>query len=363
MKAKSSVSGRIVALGVGLALGSWLVPAAAQKVVKIGLSAPLSGQIMGYGIDIEAGVKLAIEEANAAGIKLGGEPVRFELVSQDDGADATQAVAVARRLVDQKVAGVVGSMTSGASIAAAKVYGEAGIPQVSPSATNSAYTRQGYKTTFRVIGEDSQVGAVMARYMVGKMGVKSVAVVCNGTPWGHGIAEVVAKTVPAVGGTVSLREEATEAASDFKSILAAAREKNAQGIFLGAWGNQVAPLKKQMMESGMKAPLFGSSLASARFVDFAGKEVAEGIISADPGQPLEKMPGGPDFGKKFWPKYGTVVMYAPYAYDAANVLIRAMRAADSADPVKYLPAIDRAFGNARTITENPKFRVYEAVKN
>ncbi|MEO7939865.1 MAG: ABC transporter substrate-binding protein, partial [Burkholderiaceae bacterium] len=99
-----------LALGLSLALGTLSLPAAAQKVVKIGVAGPYTGGAAAYGKDFESAVKLAIDEANAANIKLGGEAVRFQLVSEDDAGDPKQAVSVAQRLADMHVAGVVGHL-------------------------------------------------------------------------------------------------------------------------------------------------------------------------------------------------------------------------------------------------------------
>lgn len=329
------------ALGLGLALAGVCSPALAQKVVKIGVVGPYTGGAASYGKDFESAVKLAVEDANAAGIKLGGEAVRFELVSEDDAGDPKQAVSVATRLVDLRVAGIVGHLQSGATIPASKVYSDAGIPQVAPAATNPTLTRQGYKTAFRVIGDDQQVGAAMAGYIVTKLGFKSVAVIDDRTAFGQGLADVVAKTIPTLGGKVDAREFTTDKASDFKAILTAIKAKNVQAVFYGGLNAQAGPLRRQMLDLGIAAPLFGSSISSDEFISFAGKEAAEGTISADSGQAIENMPGGPDFVKKFSAKFGPVVMYAPYGYDATNVLINAMKAADSADPKKYLGEISK----------------------
>jgi branched-chain amino acid transport system substrate-binding protein len=322
-----------------MAACAFSLPAAAEKVVKIGVSGPYSGSIAHYGKDFENAVRLAIDDANAAGIKLGGEAARFEMVSEDDQADPKQAVAVANRLIDAGVAGVVGHLTSGATIPSSKVYHSAGIPQVAPAATNPTLTRQGFNTVFRVIGDDQQVGAAVSQYMVGKLGLKTVAVIDDRTAFGQGLADVVAATVTKLGGRVAAREYTNDKASDFRSILTSIKSKNVQAIFYGGVDAQAGPLKKQMQEAGMKMPLFGSSISSDQFATLAGKEAAEGTYSGDSGQAIENMPGGPDFTKKFNAKFGKIVMYAPYGYDAANVLINAMKAANSADPKKYLPEI------------------------
>ena len=117
--------------------------AQAQEVVKIGHVGPTSGAIAHLGKDNENGARLAIEELNAKGVKIGGKAVKFELVAEDDAADPKQATAAAQKLVDSKVNGVVGHLNSGTTIPASKLYSDAGIPQISPSSTNPKYTRHG----------------------------------------------------------------------------------------------------------------------------------------------------------------------------------------------------------------------------
>jgi branched-chain amino acid transport system substrate-binding protein len=137
-----------------------------EAVVKIGHVGPISGAIGHLGKDNENGARLAVEELNAKGISIGGKKVKFELVAEDDAADPKQGTAVAQKLVDQKVSGVVGHLNSGTSIPASKIYSDAGIPQITPSSTNPKLTRQGFKTTFRVVADDVHLGGTLGRYAV-----------------------------------------------------------------------------------------------------------------------------------------------------------------------------------------------------
>lgn len=326
-----------------LGLMATLLPsnAAAQKVVKIGVAGPYSGPVAAYGRDFESAVRMAVDEANASGIRLNGQAIRFELVSQDDAADPKQAVQVANLLVDQGVVGVVGHLTSGTSVPAARIYRDAEIPQIAPAATSPTLTRQGYKTAFRVIGDDQQVGSAVARYIVATLGLKSVAVIDDRTSFGQGLADVVAKAVPNLGGSISAREFTTDKASDFRAVLTIIKSKKVDAVFFGGVNAQAAPLRRQMRELGITAPLFGSSIASGEFLSIAGMDAAEGTFSADSGQPLEKMAGAASFVERFGKKYGKVLMYAPYGYDAANVLIGAMKAADSSDPKVFLASVQK----------------------
>src|SRR5687768_17245717 len=145
--------------------------------VKIGSASPLTGPQAHIGIDIRNGVQLAIEDANAQNIEIGGKKVKFEMVAEDDEANPTKATTVAQKLVDAKVAAVVGHFNSGASIPASKIYSDANIPQISPSSTNPKYTLQGFKTAFRVVAHDDQQGPVLGRFALDNLKVKSVAVI------------------------------------------------------------------------------------------------------------------------------------------------------------------------------------------
>lgn len=137
-------------------------PTADTLIVKIGHVAPTSGPIAHLGKDNEFGAKMAIEDLNAKGLKIGDKVAKFELIAEDDAGDPKQGTAVAQKLVDEKVNGIVGHLNSGTTIPASKIYSDAGIPQISPSATNPKYTRQGFKTTFRVVADDTQLGGTLA---------------------------------------------------------------------------------------------------------------------------------------------------------------------------------------------------------
>ena len=173
-------------------------PAAPQVMtVKIGSASPLTGPQAHIGVDIRNGVQLAIEDANAANIEIGGKKVKFEMVAEDDEANPTKATTVAQKLVDAKVAAVVGHFNSGASIPASKIYSDAGIPQISPSSTNPKYTQQGFKTTFRVVAHDDQQGPTLARFAANTLKAKRVAVIDDSTAYGQGLADAFENTIKA----------------------------------------------------------------------------------------------------------------------------------------------------------------------
>ena len=167
------ILGGLVTAGMGLAR--------ADEVVKIGHVAPLTGANAEWGKDTENGARLAVEEINAKGLVIDGHKVTLELDAQDDASDPRQGTQVAQKLVDDHVAAVVGHMNSGTTIPASKIYSDAGIVEVSPSATNPVYTQQGFKTAYRVVATDAQQGPALANYAQKDLKAKTVAIVDDAT--------------------------------------------------------------------------------------------------------------------------------------------------------------------------------------
>ncbi|MBR8168038.1 branched-chain amino acid ABC transporter substrate-binding protein [Burkholderia cenocepacia] len=327
-------------VAVSLVSGALLVSQAmAADTVKIGVAGPLTGGLAQQGKDVENGARLAVDQLNASGFKIKGAPVHFEIDSEDDRADPKTAVTVAQKLVDGGAVGVVGHLTSGTSLPASKVYSNAGIPEISPSATNPMLTRQGFATSFRVIGDDSDVGRVIAQYMAKTKGYKRVAVIDDRTAYGQGIADIVVENLKKNGVDVVDREYVTPNTLDFRSVLTAVKGATPQAVFYGGTDAQAAPLRKQMTGLSMSIPLVGSSIETENFIKLAGPG-AEGTVSAESGQPLDTMAGGKKFIEEF-KKYGPVVLYAPYGYDAVMALAHAMQLANSTNPKDFLPAMKK----------------------
>jgi len=325
---------KLLATGL-LAAAAW--SANALEVVKIGCVAPLTGPQAHLGKDIENGARLAVDEINAGNPTLGGVPVRFELLAEDDQADPKTATVVAQKLVDSGAKGVVGHLNSGASIPASRIYSAGNIAQVSPASTAVAYTHQGFKTTYRVMANDAQQGKALGGYAL-RLG-KRVAVVDDRTAYGQGLIDEVVKAVKAAGGEVVGREFTTDKSTDFTAILTSLKTKHPDVLVFGGMDPQAAPMARQMRTLGIKAAFMGGDgMQSAEFIKLAGP-AAEGVLGSSPGLPIEKMPGGGDFLQRFNSRFGKVQIYAPFAHGATQVLIQAMLKADSAEADKYLPKL------------------------
>lgn len=312
---------------------------AANWVVKIGHSAPMTGPQAHLGKDNENGVRLAIDELNANPPTIAGKPVKFELLSEDDQADPRQATTVAQKFLDEKVNAVIGHLNSGTTIPSSTLYASAGIPQISPSATNVKYTQQGFKTAFRVMANDAQQGSVLGQYAVNEMKAKNIAIIDDRTAYGQGLADEFEKSAKAAGANIVGHEFTSDKATDFTAILTKIKGLNADLLFFGGMDAQGAPMIKQMRTLGVSLPLLGGDgIHTAEFMSLAG-EAGEGVTASLPGVPLQSMPGGPAFAQKFEGKYGKIQLYAPYCYDAVMVLADAMKKANSIDSKVYLPAL------------------------
>jgi branched-chain amino acid transport system substrate-binding protein len=340
--------------------------ALAQEVVKIGHVAPISGAIAHLGKDNENGARLAIEELNAKGVSIGGKKVKFELLAEDDAADPKQGAAAAQKLADQKVSGVVGHLNSGTSIPASKIYSDAGIPQISPSATNPKYTRQGFKTTFRVVADDVHLGGTLGRYAVQKLNAKTIAVVDDRTAYGQGVADEFEKAAKAAGATIVGREFTTDKATDFTAILTTIKGKKPDVIFFGGMDAVAGPMIKQMKALGLNAKFMGGDgICTGELFKLSGDTIADNqVYCAEAGGvegPQEKVLA--DFKAKFKKRFNAdVQIYAPYVYDAVNVMVAAMVKANSSDPAKYLPVLAKT-SDYKGVTGNIGFDDKGDVKN
>ena len=355
---------KLTAVATLAAIGSLAM--AQDQVVTIGHVGPVSGAIAHLGKDTEWGARLAIEELNAKGVSINGKKIKFELVAEDDAADPKQGTAAAQKLVDAKVSGVIGHLNSGTTIPASKIYSDAGIPQISPSSTNPKYTRQGYKTAFRVVADDVHLGGTLGRYAVNELKGKSIAVIDDRTAYGQGVAEEFEKAVKAAGGNLVGHEFTTDKATDFMPILTTLKGKKPDIIFFGGMDAVGGPMMKQMKSLGIKAKFMGGDgICTNEMIKLAGDAMADGqVVCAEAGGvdgALKK--GMDDFGAKFKKRFNDdVKLYSPYVYDAVFVMVDAMQRAKSTEPAKYLPELAKTTGY-KGVTGTISFDAKGDIKN
>lgn len=311
-------------------------PAAPAGVtVTIAHAGPLTGSIAHLGKDDENGVALAVAQANDRKLTLDGKPVTFKMMSEDDQADPKTGTTVAQKLVDAKVAAVVGHLNSGVTIPASEIYNKAGIPMISGSATNPTLTERGLKGVFRTVGRDDQQGPAIAAYIAGELKAKKVAIIDDKTAYGEGLANEVEKYLKGKKVAIVGRERTTDKETDFKAILTKIKARNPDVVFHGGMDATGGPMLKQARELGIKSAFsFGDGACTNEMAKLAGT-AAEGLICSQAGLPAEA--ASAEFKTAFNAKFGEIKQYAPYFYDATLAVIEAMKKANSADPAKFMP--------------------------
>jgi len=341
------------------------VASAQEQVVKIGHVAPVSGAQAHYGKDNENGARMAIEELNAQGVTIGGKKIKFELQAEDDAADPKQGTAAAQKLCDSKVAGVVGHLNSGTTIPASKVYNDCGIPMVTGAATNPNLTKPGYKTTFRIIANDNALGAGLALHAANVMKLKKIAVIDDRTAYGQGVADVFKKTAQAKGIEIVDQQFTTDKATDFMAILTSIKSKKPDGIFYGGMDAQAGAMLRQMDQLGLSDVKFfgGDGICTTEIIKIAsGAKALDGVVCAEGGASIAKMPGGTAWKAKYDAKYpNQFQVYSPYTYDATFLIVDAMKRANSVDPKVYTPELAKS--SFKGVTSTIAFEPNGEMKN
>lgn len=311
--------------------------------IQIGVAGPMTGDQSKMGMDFRNGVALAVEEWNNHGGVLGK---RIEVVIGDDQHDPKQAVSVANKLVNDGVVGVIGHFNSSCSIPASDIYQRAGIPMISPGSTNPQLTEKGYSNVFRVCGRDDQQGKVGAEFATDRLQLKRVAVIHDKTTYGQGLADEFKKAL-GKGVEVVYYGGIVQGDKDFKSVLTSIREKDPELIFFGGIYTEAGLLVRQARELGIKAPFMsGDGTIDPKFIEIAGSRAAEGTyltFSPDP----NNMPAAKDFIRNYTTKFGQIGPYSIYAYDAANILLDAIKEAATTEGKAVIGKLHAAeFGGA-----------------
>jgi branched-chain amino acid transport system substrate-binding protein len=307
------------------------------NVIRIGFVAPLTGDQAEIGIDMKNGALMAVEEANAAGGVLGKQ---LEFVPMDDKHDPKEAVAVAQKLItDPTVVAVVGHLNSNCSIPASKKYHEANIVMITPASTNPDLTLQGFPEVFRVCATDAVQGPFGAEFAIKQLGIKRIAIMHDRSQYGQGLAEQFRKGANQLGIKELTFEGITQGDRDFNAILTKIKTLNPEVIYFGGMYPEGGLLVKQMRELGIKAKFMGGDgIYVPGYIDIGGK-AAEGSLMTFLAPPWDEFPTAKEFVAKFVPKYGQIKTYAPFSYDAANIVIDAIKRAGTTDRAAIVKAL------------------------
>ncbi|HEY4999760.1 MAG TPA: branched-chain amino acid ABC transporter substrate-binding protein, partial [Usitatibacter sp.] len=232
---------------------------------------------------------------------------------------------------------VIGHLNSGVTIPASEIYNKAGIPVITGSATSPELTERGLRGVFRTVGRDDQQGPAIAAYIANELKARTAAIVDDKTAYGEGLASEVEKSLRAAGVAIVGRERTTDKETDFKAILTRLKSRNPDVVFHGGMDATGGLLLKQARELGVKAIFaFGDGACTDEMAALSGP-AGEGLACSQAGLPAAA--ATKEFRDAFTAKYGETKLYAPFFYDATNVVIEAMKHADSIDPARFTPGI------------------------
>ncbi|MBI3316452.1 MAG: branched-chain amino acid ABC transporter substrate-binding protein [Candidatus Omnitrophica bacterium] len=308
-------------------------------VIKIGCAAPLSGDQAQIGLENCRGVELAVAQAEENGFAIPG--YRFQVMSQDDQHNPSQAVNVAKKFAaDRDVMGVIGHFNSSCTKPASAIYYAAGMVQITPASTNPDISKQGFNTFFRVSATDDIQGPSGARYAASSLGIKTVILIDDKTTYGKGLADEFEKEAKKQGLSVLTHEGITQGDKDFTPLLIKIKPLNPDMIYFGGIYPEGALLIRQARSLQIPSLFMGGDgIASPMFIELASPEIAEGTYATMVGQDMKKVPAAEKFIQNYEAKYGPVGLWSAYGYDAANILMSALTKAGVKDRGKILEAL------------------------
>jgi branched-chain amino acid transport system substrate-binding protein len=304
------------------------------KELKIGFFGALTGDAANLGQNIQNGVKLAVDQYNAKNPK-----VKVSVESFDSQGDPAQASGLAKKAIDDKaVVGIVGPAFSGESKVADPLFNEAGLVAITPSATNPALADNGWKTFFRVLGNDNSQGPAAAKYINDVLKAKKVVVVDDASEYGKGLADIVKQNLTPV---ASDRIQVGQ--TDFGPTVTKIKSSGADAVFFGGYYAEAGLLKKQMTDAGVTATMVAADgVKDPGFVKAAGVKAAAGTILTCPCLPADK--AGGTFFEDYKKAYGAEpATYSAEGFDAAKVLLDGIAAGKTArsDMISFVKSYDQ----------------------
>ena len=340
-----------------------------SRTVLIGYAGPLSGTSAAVGKSMANAAQLAVDEANKSGLQIQGRPVQLKLLIQDDRTNPRTAELIARYLVRSGVVGVIGHWNSGASLAAAPIYNAGGVIQISPASMSNLFTQQGNRAAFRTIGNNDSAGSYTADYAVKTLQARRFLVVDDGTPFGRGFVEQFSRSAKELGAQIVGSHSVSDKTSDFNAVLIDALKLRPDAVMFGGLELQASTLARSLKRRSPGIRFIGSSgTVGLPFLRAAGAD-GNGSVVLEPGLPMDKMPGWKNFEKNYMQKFDSnIELFAPFAYDATQVLIAAMRQANSMEPKKIAEALHAIHFSGMTgpvsfnqqgDLNNPTFTIYE----
>jgi len=292
------------------------------ETIKIGMGAPLLGDYSMFGTDISQGVSLALQ------LDDGFEGWTYELVAEDTGGAPEAGAAVANKMVtDPTVVAIAGHIFSGSTEAAMPIYEKAGLPMMSPSATEPGLTQQGSQVFNRLAFTDADQGMFAANLLFSQLGFTKIAVMHDGGSYGQGLADVVQAQFEALGGEVVAYEAITPGEADYVAPLSAVASAGPEAVYFGGYAAEAIVMMNQWSQAGLDDVLF-FGCDGTYGVEFTDKTGANGegaiAVSLVPPDSDEKSAFDQQYAEQFGVEAGELSAFSWSSFDTGGVLIAAI---------------------------------------
>lgn len=335
----------VVAAAVVLAGCSGGKPAAEKEgasggseaaVIKIGTVGPLSGNAATYGQSTKHGVEIAVDEVNKAG---GISGAQVELVPEDSRGDQTEAANATRKLVEQdKVVAIVGAVLSSETLSGGPIANDAKVPMISSSSTAPGIPDIG-PYIFRNCISDNVQAAQLAEYAVQELKVKRFAVMFTNNDYGMALRDGFTAKAKELGEVVAV-EAYTDGDANFSAQLTKIKAQNPDALYIGGYYTEAAKIAQQAKEMGLKVQLLGADgFYSSKLTELGGDAV-EGAVFTAGFYSGDTSPAVQNFVAAYKAKFNEEPdMFAAQAYDAAKIVLEAIKKAGSTDTTKIQAAL------------------------
>ncbi len=305
--------------------------AACSSKLKIAYQGPLTGPDAALGINALNGVKFALKKFIAANPKANVDPVVYEV---DDQGDPAVAGPIAPKVATEScVVALVGPSFSGASKVSLPVYLSAGLPMITPSATNPTLYDFGKSIFHRAVLTDDYQGPALARLVASKVSNAKVFVINDASDYSVGLAKTAIYTL---GSRVVGKDTTPAGTTDFAPTIAKIKQSKANAVIYTGYFSQAALLVKQLRDSGSKITFAsGDGTLDNQFIKLARKS-AEGVLLSAPAVPFEA--ASPKLAAEMVKLGWAPGVYTTESYDAANFFLEAIKAGnkDRASINKYI---------------------------
>jgi len=292
--------------------------------VSLGFMGAQTGPNAQLGINISNGVELALEQHNAK-----SNVTQVKLIKYDTQGDPTQATNQAKKAITDKVVGVVGPAFSGESKTAVPILDEAGIPNVSPSATAVSLAQNGWKTWHRVLANDDVQGPGAADFLAKTVGAKTVAVIDDQSEYGKGLADAVRKQLATDGVKVAVNDSINPDASSFSSTVNKVKPANVDAVYFGGYYSAAGKLVKQLRDGGIQGTFMsGDGSLDAQLISAGGAAANGALLTCTCSSAVGSTdPAVQKFATDYKAKFNTdPATYSAEGFDATNVFLQAIDA-------------------------------------